>query len=96
MSPVSKPPDLLVRVWATLSSLVTVTDAPGATVRLLGEKAKFLMVMAWPAPPGDPDPGWVELEVVLPLDEHAASAMAAANTLTIAPRRTDRKAGVVM
>jgi hypothetical protein len=38
----------------------------------------------------------VELEVVLPLDEHAASAMAAANTLTIAPRRTDRKAGVVM
>ena len=96
MSPVSNAPALLVKVWVTLSSLVTVTTVPGATVVLLGEKAKFLMVMAWPPPPADdPDPVWVELEAVLPPDEHAASTMAAPTRHKSEIRRTDRNDGVV-
>ena len=56
MSPVSNFPSTAVMVWATWSLLVTVTLAPGATVTVLGEKAKFLMVMAVvPAGAAPPD-----------------------------------------
>lgn len=38
-----------VKVWSTLSSLVTVMVAPGATVNVSGWKAKFLMTMCMDA-----------------------------------------------
>ncbi len=54
--PVSKAPVVEVTVWATLSSLVTNTAAPGLTVNVLGENEKLLMTMVvavdWDLPEG--------------------------------------------
>src|SRR5580693_3012671 len=44
MSPELNADDTDVNVWVTLSRLVTVTVAPGATANTDGEKAKFLIV----------------------------------------------------
>lgn len=49
MSPVLNALFRAVKVWSTLSSLVTVMVAPGATVKLSGWKAKFLMTMCMEA-----------------------------------------------
>lgn len=68
MSPVLNPPLVAVRVWATWSLLVTVTVAPGATVVLLGEKAKFWMAMVWEweADPPDADDEHAAKEITIP------------------------------
>jgi len=84
-SPVLKAFDLPVTVWATLSLLVTVTVAPGDTVRDAGEKAKFWMVMeddAWPEvlPPA-------AVVGVLDPEEHAARQRAVPRSATATNRR---------
>ena len=75
MSPVSKALDpVAVTVWATVSSFVTVTLVPGATVRLAGSKAKFLITIVFAAAaPADAPAGALLAGVPLELEEHPAS-----------------------
>jgi len=97
MSPVLKPPLDDVTVWATWSLLVTVTVAPGATVRVLGAKAKFLMVMAWaPVVVEEPDAvvgvvGAAVVGVLLPELEHAARSRAPPSSVADSSTRVRRR-----
>ncbi len=94
-------------VWATWSSFVTVTALPGATVMVLGVKAKFLMVIlgALLDPPEEPDEldavvGVEEVPVVeevLPEElEQAASTRALPNSVARSSRRERLRLGDVL
>lgn len=63
-----------VKVWSTVSSLVMVMVAPGATVNLSGWKAKFLMTMCMDAA------GVLVEDVPAPVAEALALAGAALRT----------------
>jgi len=92
-----------VTVCATLSSLVTVTVLPGATVIVAGLKAKFFIVMvsAFAGPVEPDDVVGVDEEELGVLEPQAvkrspAAARMTINTAVLAGRRPTRRAAGVL